>query len=53
MQNLRAAFLTAVGIGRITLAMASVVERGVQARLERALLPAAVVQTANSVAGAR
>ena len=44
MQNLRAAFLTAVGIGLIALALAGVAERGVQARLERALHPGAVVQ---------
>ncbi|UHC14454.1 hypothetical protein LRS73_18065 [Methylobacterium currus] len=53
MLNLRAAFLTAVGIGLITLAMAGVAERDMQARLERALLPAAVVQTVSDAAAVR
>ncbi|WP_164712249.1 hypothetical protein [Methylobacterium currus] len=52
MQNLRAAILTVVGIALIALAMAAVAERDMQARLERALLPAAVVQTVSSVSGA-
>ncbi|MGX7709486.1 hypothetical protein [Methylobacterium sp. Gmos1] len=53
MPNLRATFLTGVGISLIALALAGVAERGVQARLECALLPAAVVQTAGSTAVAR
>ncbi|WP_171070282.1 hypothetical protein [Methylobacterium terricola] len=48
MQNLHAAFLTAIGIGLIALAMAAAAERGVQARLERAMLPVAAVQTVSS-----
>ncbi|MGX7707979.1 hypothetical protein [Methylobacterium sp. Gmos1] len=53
MQNLRAAFLIAAGISLIALALAGVAERGVQARLDRTLLPAAVVQTASGVSAAR
>ena len=53
MQNLRAAFLTVVGIGLIALALAGVAERDMQARLERAMLPVAVVQTVSSVASER
>ncbi|NGM33901.1 hypothetical protein G4G93_08130 [Methylobacterium sp. DB0501] len=53
MQNLRASFLTAVGIGLIVLAMAGVAERDMQARVERALLPAAVVQTVSSASATR
>ncbi|BAQ44245.1 hypothetical protein PUR29_02785 [Methylobacterium ajmalii] len=46
MQNLRAAFLTALGIGLIALALAGVAERGVQARLERVVHHDTLVRTA-------
>ncbi|WP_167858588.1 hypothetical protein [Methylobacterium nonmethylotrophicum] len=53
MQNLRAAILTAIGIGLITLAITGIADRDAQARLERALRPAPVIQAVTSVPAPR
>ncbi len=53
MQNLRAAFLTAVVIALITLAITSIAERDAQAHLDRALQPTPVVETVRSVSAVR
>ncbi|KMO36277.1 hypothetical protein VQ02_15925 [Methylobacterium variabile] len=48
MPNLRAALLTAIGIGLIALALAGIAERNTQSRLERALRSAPPIQTVSS-----
>jgi hypothetical protein len=53
MQNLRTAFLTAVVIALITLAITSIAERDAQAHLDRALQPTPVVQTLSDVSAVR
>ncbi len=52
MQNLRAALLTAIGLGLIALAITSIVDRDSRARLDRALGPTPLIQTVSSVTAA-
>ncbi|GJD61849.1 hypothetical protein [Methylobacterium frigidaeris] len=49
MPNLRAAFLTVIGMGLIALAITGIADRDAQARLERALRPTPPIQTVSSV----
>ncbi|KMO41748.1 hypothetical protein VQ03_12315 [Methylobacterium tarhaniae] len=49
MPTLRAAFLTAIGVGLIALAVVGIADRDAQARLERALGPTAPIQAVSRV----